>query len=269
MGTELPARGVKAKNKSSDAAKSGPCIWKLIILFYLFFCGINQRTSVSHPRPWWISSLKIRSGQRPGDAGSPGCSSPRRRCTSWSVASSSKGTCPPLRETTWPACSNSPQPRWKSGSRTGGTSANVSGRTRAWRWCLCRRPGGCPCRSWCGTESLVWRPTQAPTTRPTAWATSTTSPTTTTRPSATTPAPAATQTMRVIIPQRPPSNPCKHPPTAAITWILEIWIMSRTHLAPLMESPLYTALGRGRENVISPVQYFVVFFNRMCWDLEV
>lgn len=242
-----------------------------IVLF--FFLWYNQRTSVFRPSPWRISNLKIRTGQRPGDAGSPGYSSPRRRCTSWSVALSSKGTCPPRRETTWPACSNSRQPRWKSGSRTGGTSANVSGRTRAWRWCLCRRPGGCQCRSWCGTESLVWRRTQPPTTRPTAWVTSTISLTTTTRPSATTPAPAATQTMRVIIPQRPPSNPCKHPPTTAIMWILEIWIMSRTHLPPLMECLLYTVLGRGRENVIIHVQYFVVvfffFLNRMCWDLEV
>lgn len=232
--------------------------WNFLFYCFIFFLWYNQRTSVFHPSPWRISSLKIRTGQRPGDAGSPGYSSPRRRCTSWSVALSSKGTCPPRRETTWPACSNSRQPRWKSGSRTGGTSANVSGRTRAWRWCLCRRPGGCQCRSWCGTESLVWRRTQPPTTRPTAWVTSTISLTTTTRPSATTPAPAATQTMRVIIPQRPPSNPCKHPPTTAIMWILEIWIMSRTHSPPLMECPLYTVLGRGRENVIIHVQYFVV-----------
>lgn len=40
--------------------------------------------------------------------------------------------------------------------------------------------------------------------------------------------------------------------------------MSRTHLPPLMECPLYTALGRGRENVVIPVQYFVVGFLIAC-----
>lgn len=43
--------------------------------------------------------------------------------------------------------------------------------------------------------------------------------------------------------------------------------MSRTHLPPLMECPLYTALGRGRENVIIRllnILLLLFFFNRMC-----
>lgn len=117
-------------------------------------CGLSVRTQTRR-RPLINSK---------GPGGNLASFSPRLRCSSWSGGSSSSATCPPRRESTWPARWNSPPPRSRSGSRTGGTNARGSGRTRLWRWQAItitttihlRRPGGWLCRCWSGTGGLVW-----------------------------------------------------------------------------------------------------------------
>ena len=264
-------------NNREDKELSIPVIW--CPSSPLSLC-CTQRSSVLRSSLWTTLSPRIQTDRGRGGAGSRASSSPRRRCTSWSAASSSRGTCPPRRGTTWPACSNSPRPRWRSGSRTGGTSASGRGRTRAWRWCPCRRPGGCRCRCWCGTGSLAWRRTRPLTTRPpTAWATSTTSLITTTRRSVTTPAPAATRTMRAVTPQ-PRCKLCRDPPAEGTTWtsVWGTWVTCRTRSPPV--TGRYMASGHGKPTgraLRSPVHYtglrsdcmaFFFFFKKTCRDFE-
>ena len=103
----------------------------------------------------------------PGCAGSRGSSSPSPRCPSWRGASGSSATCPPRRESSWPASSSLPPRRWRSGSRTAGTSVSVRGRTSPWSWRVTHlRPGGCRCRCWCGTGNSA---APARTRPPTMW----------------------------------------------------------------------------------------------------
>lgn len=116
-------------------------------------CGVSVRIQTRRSPP--------PSSRGPG--GNPASSSPRLRCLSWNGASSSSVTCPPQRESTWQAHWNLPPPRSRSGSRTGGTNARGSGRTRLWRWQVItitttrrRRPGGWLCRCLSGTGGLVW-----------------------------------------------------------------------------------------------------------------
>lgn len=112
-------------------------------------------------------AVSVRTRRKPspssrGRGENPVSSSRRLRCLSSSGASSSSVTCPPRRESIWPVPWNSPRRKSKSGSRTGGTSARDSGKTRLWSWQAItttithhRRPGGWLCRCWSGTGGLV------------------------------------------------------------------------------------------------------------------
>lgn len=92
-----------------------------------------QRAAVSCRVSVRIQTRRSRPPSSRGPDGNLASSFPRLRCLSWSGASSSSVTCPPRRESIWPAPLSSPLPRSRSGSRTGGTNARGSGRTRPWR----------------------------------------------------------------------------------------------------------------------------------------
>lgn len=134
----------------------------------------------------------------------------KRRCTSWSDASNSRNTSPLLREIIWPACSNSPPHRSRSGSRTDAISARGSVRTRPWRWWASLLRDASRCRFWFGMENRAWA-TRPHTTPLTMWG-SITSPTTATLRLVTSRVRATRTTHATIRRACPPSSP--HSPTA-------------------------------------------------------
>lgn len=83
----------------------------------------------------------------PAKNGKEGCCFPRHKHTSWSAASGSRGTCQRRRGSTWPAWFASPQPKWRSGSRTTGIRWREPGLRKVWKWPISLLPGGWPCPS--------------------------------------------------------------------------------------------------------------------------
>lgn len=78
----------------------------------------------------------------PARSGKEGCCFLKRKPTSWSAASGSRGISPPPRGSTWPAWSASPRPRWRSGSRTTGIRWREHGPRKVWKWPISPLPGG-------------------------------------------------------------------------------------------------------------------------------
>lgn len=102
----------------------------------------------------------------------PGPPSLMRRSSSWSVASTTSGTCPGRSGRTWRPPWSSQRLRSRSGSRTAGTRRNVAKWLPTW-WRRPRQPRRWRWKFWCGTtrdstaRERSWGPRCSPCSRPT------------------------------------------------------------------------------------------------------